>query len=90
MTWLLRLFLILLLLTAIRSIFTRLFRPPAKSSGSSAEAARRGGVRAVQGKMVKDPQCGMYVASSLALNARRRGEVFYFCSEECRDQFLQQ
>ncbi|HUG42866.1 MAG TPA: YHS domain-containing protein [Acidobacteriota bacterium] len=90
MTWLLRLFLVLLLLTLIRRFFSRLFRPSQGGSGSSDGSTRAGGVRAVEGKMVKDPQCGMYVASTLALNAKRRGEVFYFCSEECRDRFLQQ
>ncbi|MBN2218443.1 MAG: heavy metal translocating P-type ATPase [Pirellulales bacterium] len=35
-----------------------------------------------------DPICGMNVEASTPLRARREGDVFYFCSEHCRERFL--
>ena len=38
--------------------------------------------------MVKDPQCGMYVATDLAIQERKQKKILFFCSEECRDRFV--
>ena len=38
--------------------------------------------------MATDPVCGMQVDESTALTAQRGDEKFYFCSEHCRDNFL--
>ena len=38
--------------------------------------------------MVKDPVCGMYMDSRLAVRHESRKEAFYFCSEECKEKFL--
>jgi YHS domain-containing protein len=38
--------------------------------------------------MVQDPVCKMEVEISEALIAECEGEVCYFCSAGCRDQFL--
>jgi YHS domain-containing protein len=38
--------------------------------------------------MVKDPVCGMYLDSRLAVSLNKAGDVFYFCSEECKEKFL--
>jgi YHS domain-containing protein len=38
--------------------------------------------------MVKDPICGMYMDSRLAVRLERRNEAFYFCSEECKKKYL--
>jgi P-type Cu+ transporter len=37
---------------------------------------------------VLDPICGMTVNTSTALQAERDGETSYFCSEHCRQKFL--
>ena len=37
----------------------------------------------------KDPICGMSVDEAAALRAQRDGETFYFCSEDCRQKFLE-
>jgi putative ABC transport system ATP-binding protein len=39
--------------------------------------------------MAVDPVCGMTVEREKAVSAARDGEVFYFCSRGCRDEFLQ-
>jgi YHS domain-containing protein len=36
----------------------------------------------------QDPVCGTYVAAGSSFNKICRGEVFHFCSEECRDKYV--
>ena len=44
---------------------------------------------AVSRKLVRDPVCGMHLAEGLALAERSSGgEPVYFCSEECRNKFM--
>ena len=38
--------------------------------------------------METDPICGMEVAPSSEHRAERDGEMFYFCSADCRERFL--
>ncbi len=38
--------------------------------------------------MVKDPVCGMQVEESTAEDtATYQGKTYYFCSEDCKEQF---
>lgn len=39
------------------------------------------------GELKKDPVCGTFISTSTALQKRVGGEVYYFCSAECRDRF---
>ena len=39
-------------------------------------------------KLVRDPICGMHIAEGLALTLRQGNELLYFCSADCRDQYL--
>jgi uncharacterized protein len=39
-------------------------------------------------QMVKDPVCGMYMDSRLAVRLENRRENYYFCSEECKNKYL--
>lgn len=41
------------------------------------------------GNMVKDPVCGMYMDPRLAVTHKANHGVFYFCSEACKDKFLE-
>ena len=41
----------------------------------------------VGGELVRDPQCGTYVAKSRAIVVTRNGETLYFCSAKCRDDY---
>lgn len=38
--------------------------------------------------MAIDPVCGMSVDETTALNSKRDGETFYFCSDNCQQKFL--
>ncbi|MDM7998070.1 MAG: hypothetical protein QUT30_20565 [Acidobacteriota bacterium] len=40
--------------------------------------------------MVKDPVCGMYMDSRLAIRLQRKQEDIYFCSENCKQKYLNQ
>lgn len=41
------------------------------------------------GEMAKDPECGTYVLPDDSISVKDGERVFYFCSYECRDKFLQ-
>jgi YHS domain-containing protein len=44
---------------------------------------------AVSRKLVRDPVCGMHLAEGLAIAERSSaGEPVYFCSEQCRNKFM--
>ena len=54
-------------------------------------AARRRQVSPVKGvPLVRDPVCGTYIDQARALTLRRKGEMHYFCSENCRTSFRQE
>ncbi len=75
-------------LTILRLFFRKLFGPV--RSRSSHQASTGAGVsnRVVTGKTVKDPYCGMYIDTSLAIAAKVKKETLYFCSEQCRDNYI--
>jgi len=52
---------------------------------SAAEMERK----VATGEMVKDPECGAYVAVDGSVSVRDGDKVHRFCSYECRDKFLQ-
>jgi uncharacterized protein len=57
----------------------------------SAKASRpKEDTAAALNHMVKDPVCGMYMDSRLALRLENRREEFYFCSEDCKNKYLNQ
>jgi uncharacterized protein len=42
----------------------------------------------VPNNMVKDPVCGMYMDSRLAVRLEKQKETFYFCSEDCKNKYV--
>ncbi len=38
--------------------------------------------------MVQDPVCGIYISSRGSVTAIKNGKTIHFCSEECRQRFL--
>ncbi len=87
MSWIIRILLFLVLVSVIRLLLTRVFSPTLKmhSRPRFGSDRTRG---TVAGRMIKDPQCGMYVATDLAITTRVNGKTLHFCSEECRDNFI--
>ena len=75
---------ILLLALAIYLIrrFLAVFTGAAKRPGAGNSSKRDANY------MVKDPECGMYMDSRLAVRLESAGEITYFCSEKCKKKFL--
>jgi YHS domain-containing protein len=42
----------------------------------------------VKKRLVRDPLCGVHVAEELAIPMSIGNEMIHFCSEECRDRYL--
>jgi YHS domain-containing protein len=53
-----------------------------------AEISRRPGTAGTSRRLVRDPICGAHVAEVLAIPLRQSGELIYFCSTQCRDNYL--
>ena len=53
------------------------------------DVGKQGRKERVEDEMVKDPQCGVYVPKREAVTAKVEGEKFYFCSEDCKEAFLE-
>ncbi len=96
MSWLiLRILLVVLLIWLIRRLMARVLAAflaalrgaPSQTRSRAASADQK---RVVKGTMVRDPNCGTYVASELAIAARSGGQTFHFCSQECREEFIRQ
>jgi YHS domain-containing protein len=79
---LLRLILIIIAVYLIRRLFAYLFESQKKSGNPNNSAVP-------STHMVKDPICGMYMDSRLAVRMDSRSEILYFCSEKCRTKYLE-
>jgi YHS domain-containing protein len=80
--------LFLLRLLTILGVFWILRRLLGFFTGRPSEPARRSQEGPVRTDTVKDPVCGMYMDPRLAIRLpRHEGDVF-FCSEECRNKYL--
>jgi YHS domain-containing protein len=88
MTWLLRFLLLLFVFFLIQKVVAYIFGGWLSAGRRRAEKQSPSAGKAIKGQMVKDPQCGMYVASSLALALSSGDERLYFCSENCRDAYV--
>jgi len=80
--WLLR---VLLLIVVIRALW-RLIVGVLQGARTPQAPPVRGGGEPVP--LVKDPVCGTYVVRSKALAARAGDDTQYFCSERCREEFV--
>lgn len=52
---------------------------PSKSQGRQAEN---------QGELLRDPVCGVFVASATSVKKSVDGRTVHFCSTACRDKYL--
>lgn len=56
-----------------------------KKPGAQAEKGRD----ALQ-EMVQDPACKVYLPRGQAIELKKDGREYYFCSEECKEKFLEE
>ena len=79
--WIGRIILILLIIRMIVSFFTGAKkRTAAPNSGGRSEKT--------VATLVRDPQCGTYVAETSAVALSDGGATLHFCSERCRDEYV--
>jgi len=88
--WIGRVLLILFIVRLVISMFGGGKRTSVPGTGGTRATGSTGGTRGEKSvaKLVRDPQCGTYVAENTAIAARHGGETLHFCSERCRDEFL--
>jgi YHS domain-containing protein len=77
---LIKLLLLLGIVWLVRRLVAVLLAPREESKGKGPTAAGN--------HMVKDPVCGMYMDSRLAVRFEDKGRQLYFCSDECRTTFI--
>jgi len=80
---------LLLLALALISLVWWLWRslvPAGRRTRPAGEAA--GADPQTDGTMVRDRVCNTFLPRARALSTRLDSEVFFFCSERCRDSFL--
>lgn len=75
-----RFLLFIFLLWLLQAVLKKLFSSTTRRRPASGESPSN--------NMVKDPVCGMYMDSRLAVRLESRTEAFYFCSEECKNKYL--
>jgi len=79
--WIIRILLILFVLRLLLRFFAGVVRgysAPGPSSRPNQPATREGG------QLVRDPNCGTYVAVGRALREGSGDNAVYFCSEDCQ------
>jgi len=77
-----RLILIFVFLWLIRLLY-KAFR-----EGTSLSAKKESSKEISGGRMVRDEICGTYIPVKGAIRERTGSDSHYFCSTECRDQFM--
>ena len=78
--WLIRFLVVMLLVRLVWMFVTGLVEGAARRP----QVAPRESV-----PLVRDPVCGTFIDRARALTTRRKGEMHYFCSENCRTAFRQ-
>jgi len=78
-----------LLFVAAAYALYRLFTNDRQKNRKSREEERKNNEQMVaSGEMVKDPECGAYIAADSNITARDGETVYRFCSYDCRDAFV--
>ncbi len=62
-----------------------LIRPKSKQAKDPNGPQQKG---RIEDEMIQDPQCGAYFPKSQAIPAKIDGKRVLFCSEKCRDDYI--
>jgi YHS domain-containing protein len=87
MRFLLRVLSLLLIIYLLRYLFRSIFPSPSARSSSTPAGTNPAVPSVRQGRMEKDPVCGIYVDVATAPQLTRAGESKYFCSPECLEKY---
>ena len=79
----------LILLAGVGYIFYRALKSWMIGGGGRSVEGRSQGPAEVDDVLVQDPVCKTYIAQRNGIQLQRGGEVITFCSEACRDRYLE-
>jgi YHS domain-containing protein len=71
-----------LLRAVVRSIFSGV-----KTAATPQTTPRQSSHVQLGGELKKDPVCGIYVSTAVAVTKNIDGQLVHFCSKECRDKY---
>lgn len=84
-----RLFLILFVISVLRSVFRFLAGFWSVTRNRPANSQPRSNPAQEATMLHQDPVCGTYVAADTSLKKIVSGKVYHFCSPACRDRYPQ-
>jgi len=90
MRFLLRLLTIVAALLMLRSLLAPLVKAIAgwiRSGGAPSQTAAAGAAPGPSAELKKDPVCGAFVSTELAVTKKVNGQTLHFCSQKCRDEY---
>lgn len=77
----------ILLFTLLRAVVRSIFQS-AKTARTPQTTPRQSPHVQAGGELKKDPVCGTYVSTAVAVTKTIDGQLVHFCSQECRDKYL--
>jgi len=79
----------LIILAVVGYVFYRALKSWMIGAGTSSPDMNDRGPQEVDDVLVQDPVCKTYIPQRNSLHVRRDNQVIYFCSEQCRDRYLE-
>jgi uncharacterized protein len=79
----------LLILLGVIYLCYRALKSWMLQSGSSKKTVLDKPASQIDDVMIKDPYCEIYFPKKDGVHLRINGKDLYFCSEECRDKFVE-
>jgi YHS domain-containing protein len=77
----------ILIITVLRMVIGIIMRGASEALTGSSTPRHGQTPPAPGGDLKRDPVCGTYVAEAASIKRSAGGQVYYFCSPECRDRF---
>ena len=78
-----------IVLVVVGYIFYRALKSMMIDAGAPADDGTTRGPTEVDDVLVQDPVSNTYIAQRSAVQLRKGAEVLYFCSEACRDRYIE-
>jgi YHS domain-containing protein len=76
----------ILIFTLLRAVVRSIFQG-FKTARTPQTTPRESPHVQVGGELKKDPVCGTYVSTAVAVSKTVDGQLVHFCSKECRDKY---
>lgn len=74
------------LLRSVIGVVSKIMTSFLSAAGSSDQAPPAAETQQLGGDLHRDPVCGTYVAESTPHQKRISGQLFYYCSESCKER----